>query len=242
MPTNIQYQHLPQVQVYGVTVLEPFNIVTNLLISAVCWYAFAQLRKQQARDRAQLLATYFFLIMGISTALGGIVGHGFLYATGIWGRLPGWLLSMVAVALMERAAISHARSLLAPRAGKWLSWLNYVEIISIATITCITLNFTFTELHAAYGLLFVLFSIELYAYIKTKHAAGPAFFRATALGALAALTHQMHWGINRWFNHNDVSHLIMAAAVWQYYLGVRSMVPLTGTKPNDQPTALKPCA
>jgi hypothetical protein len=106
------------------------------------------------------LASIFFLMMGISTAVGGILGHGFLYATGICGPLPGWLLSMVAVALMERAAIAHVSTLIPAKAGKLLSWLNYAEIVSVAALTCLTLNFTFTELHAAYGLLLVLFSIE----------------------------------------------------------------------------------
>jgi hypothetical protein len=82
----------------------------------------------------------------------------------------------------------------------------------------------------------------MYAYIKTKHAAGPAFSRATALGAAAALTHQMQWGFNHWFTHNDVSHLIMAAAVWQYYLGVRSMQALIEPVENTPSVPMNACA
>lgn len=229
---ELNYAELPQINLFGVTILEPFNILTNLLISAVCWYAFANLKKTNPTEGPQKLATYFFLIMGIATAAGGILGHGFLYATGVWGKLPGWMLSMVAVACMERAAIGHASGLLAPNTGRFLSWLNVVVILSIATFTLLTFNFTFTELYAAYGLFLVLFSLELYVYVKTKHPAGPQFFKATAIGALAAITHQLHIGINVWFNYNDVSHLIMALAVWYYYKAVLNMKTVS---PTTQP-------
>jgi hypothetical protein len=171
----------------------------------------------------QRLARYFLLFMGFSTIIGGILGHGFLYVTGLWGRLPGWFISMVAVALMERAAIMHTRPLVKLWAGNLLSFLNYIELAVLATLTFTTLNFIFVEIHAIYGLLFVVFMLELYVYRKSKDSSGPYFFLGTAFGVLATIVHELKWGINFWFNYNDVTHVIMLPSVWYYYKAIDRM-------------------
>ncbi len=215
-----EFDSLPQVEIFGVTVLEPFNIITNLFITLLCWIAFYRLRQSPERAIHYRLATYFFLIMGFSTAIGGILGHGFLYVTGVWGRLPGWYLSMFAVAMLERAAIIHTRPLVSPVTANILSVVNYIEITIFIALAFITLNFRFVELHAVYGLLVVVFSLEFFVYLKTKNQSGPYFIWATVWAACAGLVHLMEWGINFWFNYNDISHIVMLPSVWCYYRAI----------------------
>ena len=62
--------------------------------------------------------------MGIATIVGGVVGHAFLYATGMYGKIPGWYLSMAAVAFFERAAIRHGRKILPYSIGRFFSVVN----------------------------------------------------------------------------------------------------------------------
>jgi hypothetical protein len=220
---EIDFSKLPQINIYGITVLEPFNVITNMFITSLCWFCFYRLHKAQKKILHQRLASYFLFVMGLSTLIGGIVGHGLLYLTSAEGRLPGWCISMIAVALMERAAIMHTRPLVKPWAGNLLSILNYIELAVLVTLTITTLNFIFVEIHAIYGLLFVVFVLELYVYRKSKDKSGPYFIIATAFGVLATFVHEMKWGINFWFNYNDVTHVIMLPSVWYYYKAIDRM-------------------
>jgi predicted membrane channel-forming protein YqfA (hemolysin III family) len=227
----IDYSRLPQVHLWGLTLLEPVTVVTNLMIAATCLYAFFTLCRMPGRHRAQHLAAYFFLFMALANMVGGVLGHGLLYLTGMWGRLPGWFLSMAAVALFERAAIWHASPLLSPRIASLFSWLNYIEIALLATLAFITLNFFWVEVHAFYGLFVVVFSLEYFVYLKTGDPATRNIFMGTALAGVASIVHMFKLGIHAWFNHNDISHLIMAVGVWYYYRGI---VALRLTLPATQ--------
>lgn len=160
-------------------------------------------------------------MMGIATAIGGILGHGFFYLYDMNSKIPGWYVSMVSVAMFERAAIMHARPLLRPKVGSFFALVNIIELLTFMTLTILFVKFIFVEIHAVYGLFIVVFSFELFVYFKTKDKGSLYIFLGTALAALSALTHGMRIGINEWFNHNDVSHLGMASGIYCYYLGAK---------------------
>jgi hypothetical protein len=106
--------------------------------------------------------------MAVATTVGGILGHGFLYLTGMYGKLPGWYISMLAIAFFERGAILHARGLMPAAWGKFFSILNYVEVAIFMLLTFKTLNFRFVEIHATYGLFVVVFCFETIYLCETK--------------------------------------------------------------------------
>jgi hypothetical protein len=215
---NIDITGMPSWYLFGVKILEPFTVLTNLFIAVACFYAYRNLRvKGLTQFVAHRLMSLFFLLMGISTILGGVIGHAFLYETGMYGKIPGWYVGMAAVAVFERATIIHSRPLMNKNIGQFFSWFNYAEILTFMILSLITLRFTFVIMHAMYGLLIVVFSFELYVYNKTKDAALKHIFYATAWGLAALICHAKQLNIHYWFNYNDVSHLAMIAAILHYY-------------------------
>jgi len=124
---------------------------------------------------------------------------------------------MFAIAFIERAAIIHSRPLMPAYWGNFFSVLNYAEVITFMVLASKTLNFRFVELHATYGLFIVVFSFELYTYIKRKDMGSLNIFGATALAATASITHLLKLSIHEWFNYNDVSHVLMSLAIYFYY-------------------------
>ncbi|NCU03040.1 MAG: hypothetical protein GXC73_03555, partial [Chitinophagaceae bacterium] len=176
---DIDIVNMPYTQLFGIKVLEPSTVLTNLLIAAVCFYLFRNMRvKGLIHTMPQRLISIFFLLTGIATIAGGVIGHGFLYKTGMYGKVPGWYISMAAVAVFERAAIIHSRPFMSKQVGQFLSWFNYIEILTFMLLSLITLRFFFVILHAMYGLLVVVFCFELYVYSKTKDAALKHIFYA----------------------------------------------------------------
>lgn len=213
------FNDMTKVQWMGITILEPVTVLTNLLITSVCLYAFLKIRKLEHTNSIQKLLQYFFLFMAMATAIGGILGHGFLYVTGMYGKLPGWYISMLAVAFFERASILHARPLMRASLGNFFSVFNYIEVVAFMLLAFKTLNFRFVEMHATYGLFVVVFCFELYTYFKQKDRGSIYIFMGTLLAGIAALTHLFKLGIHEWFNYNDVSHVIMATGIFFYYKG-----------------------
>jgi hypothetical protein len=157
--------------------------------------------------------------MGIATAIGGLIGHGFFYLFSFEWKLPGWLTSMISIALVERAAILYAQKLIPKKIGVLFAWLNIAELTFFIVLTFTSLNFFFVEAHAAYGLLVVVFSFSLVVFLKTKSKGSRFFLVAVAFSAVGALIFMNKWGIGIWFNHFDISHIFLALSAWFFYKG-----------------------
>ncbi|MCU0369089.1 MAG: hypothetical protein MUF39_09695, partial [Cyclobacteriaceae bacterium] len=99
----------PSISIYNIRIDEPINTLTDLIVSAVCFYAFFRLKKSGLTGRTQLYFRMYFLLLGIATLFGGIIGHGFLYVFSFAWKLPGWIVSMLSVAFIERSSIEHAK-------------------------------------------------------------------------------------------------------------------------------------
>lgn len=211
------------IEVAGIKIMEPVTAATDLLVSLVCLYAFFTLKNTKTNSPTVRLFTYYFLTMALATLYGGLIGHAFLYLLSFSWKVPGWLISMISVALIERAAISHAQPLLKPSIGKFFATLNIVELLTLTTVVLLTLNFFFVEAHAAYGLLVVVFSFEFYAYRKTKAEGSRLLLIAVLISATAATVHLTQLTIDPWFNHLDFSHVLMAVAAYVFYLGARKI-------------------
>lgn len=215
-------------EIYGILIQEPVTALTDLLVAGVCLYAFSKLKPANPSVR---LLKYYFLTMALATAYGGIIGHAFLPYLDFGWKVPGWLISMFSVALLERAAITHAKPLLNKKQGSFFTLLNSVELLTLTVIVLATLNFKFVEAHAAYGLLVIVFSFEVFVFKMKKAESSIIFLLATGIAALAALVHLSQFTIHPWFNHLDLSHVLMAASAYVFFLAGRKLErdPLTPT-------------
>ena len=240
----------PSIEILGLQIDEPVTTFTDIMVSAVCFYAFIKLSKIPVRNKVHLYLRYYFLSMGIATAIGGLVGHGFLYLfnaqwhspdlfigifSNIFGenilkdvanpwKLPGWLTSMFSIMLVERASIEYARPLIKPELGNIFAWINIIELTTFVIITFLTLNFFFVEVHSAYGLLIVVTSFNLIVYSKTKSKGSKLFLIAVGFSAIGALFFMNKWGFCIWFNHFDVSHVLMTISAYFFYLGAEHIL------------------
>ena len=207
------------VDLFGFQIMEPVTAATDLLVSGVCLYAFLKIRKGTNNLPSVNLLKYYFLTLAVATAYGGIIGHALQHVLSFGWKVPGWLISMLSIALIERAAILHAKPILRPGIGKFFAILNIIELSVLVSVVLLTLNFFFVEAHAFYGLLIVVSSFELFIYIKIKDEGSKLLLVAVIISALAATVHLTQFSIHIWFNHLDLSHVLMAMAAYVFYLG-----------------------
>ncbi len=214
----------PSIDILGLRVDEPITMLTDVLVTVVCWYAFYRMGKTgpDADPRKAKLFVFFrgfFLTMGMATLLGGVIGHSFNYALSIYWKIPGWYVSMFSIAFFERASIFHAFPLIRPRLAQFFSVLNIVELVFFLIVSVATMNFIFVMGHAAYGILIVTGGFQGFVYYKTKHEGSKLFLVGVAVATLGAVFFVNEWAPSIWFNHMDVAHVLMAVACWFFYLG-----------------------
>ncbi|MBI1225343.1 MAG: hypothetical protein GC192_08920 [Bacteroidetes bacterium] len=219
----------PSIDFFGLRVDEPITMLTDLLVTVVCWFAFRQLGKMRhplpvGKGSIHRLLRGYFLTMGMATLLGGLIGHSFNYALGIHWKIPGWYISMFSVAFLERASIFHTFPLIRPRLAQFFAVLNIVELLFFLIISVATMNFYFVMGHAAYGILIVTGGFQGFVFFKTRHEGSKQFLRGVITATIGALFFVNEWAIGVWFNHMDIAHVTMALGCWFFYLGGKKIV------------------
>ena len=241
---------LTQIFIAGIRIDEPVTVLTDLLVSAICFYGFYKLSLSPIKNKVHLYLKYYFLSMGIATFIGGVVGHGFLYAfksqwelsqgwidfittiipenklnaaANPW-KLPGWLTSMFSVMLVERASIEYARKIIKPKVGTFFAWFNILELLIFITITFSTLNFFFVEIHTFYGFMIIVLSFNLIIFYRTRSKGSVNFLIAVGFAAIAALFFMNQWSFHKWFNYFDASHIFMALSAYMFYRGSKFII------------------
>jgi hypothetical protein len=222
----------PSVSWLGIRIDEPINTFTDLLVSAVCYMAYYLLTKRNIPGNTQVYFRMYFLLLGTATLLGGIIGHGFLYAFSFTWKLPGWIVSMLSVAFIERSAIENARPLINQRIGKFFLLLNILELLTIMTITIYTLDFEWVEFHSGYGLLAIVLPFHGYVYYKTRNSGSKIILSAVMIAIVAALIFRNKISLHTWFNYIDISHVLMSIAAFIFYQGALRLQ--TTAKPESK--------
>lgn len=213
----------PPIFPFGLRIDYPVTVATDLLVTAVCLYAFFKLNKEKYPGTIYTYLRIYFISMGFATAVGGIIGHGFLYYFGFYWKLPGWFTSMLSIAFLERACILQVKDIISEKFSRFLGWLNILELITFMVLSFYTLNFLWVEIHSAYGLAFVVFSLSIYNYRKTKNKGSYFFIIAVLISACAAGTFLAKIDLSIWFNHYDISHVFMAISAYFFYLGAKNI-------------------
>lgn len=203
----------------GIRIDEPIVTLTDLLVSVLCFIFAYKLQKSGKQGKVFLYFKIYFLVMGIATFLGGVIGHAFMYHFSFYWKLPGWITSMISIMFVERAAIEHTRIRLSQQLVKAFRVVNIIEFLTFLTLTIVTLNFFFVEFHSGYGLMFVVLSLEGFLFIKTKNKASKFMLIGIAFAAVAALFFMTKTSFHQWFNYLSISHVLMAVAAWFFYLG-----------------------
>lgn len=194
-------------------------MITDLLVSAVCLLAWYRLTRKGLPGNTQLYLRWYFFLMAMATLFGGVIGHGFLYAFSFAWKLPGWIISMFSIAFIERSSIEHARAHVSKKVGNFFLVLNIIELITVMAITIYTLNFQWVEFHSGYGLLAVVLTFHGYTYFITRDRGSQYIILGVGVASVAALIFMNEVSLSVWFNHIDLSHVIMAVSAHFFYLG-----------------------
>jgi hypothetical protein len=207
----------PSIELFGLQIMEPVVTLTDFLITGVCVYAFVQLSKKNLTGRAHGYMRWYFLLMALATFFGGLLGHALQAQLGVIWKLPGWIMSMLAISVLQLGTARYASSLLTNRFTHYVNIANIIELTILGTITVGSLNFMYVQLHSAYGLGLIVLPLHFYLFKKTQNKGSRIMCLSTVFSALAAMVYSLKFAPSVWFNHLDMAHTIMAISLFLFY-------------------------
>lgn len=210
----------PSVYPGGLRIDEPITTLTDFLFAAVCLFAYFN-TKEHSHLKGPNLYRWFFLGTGISAIISALMGHAFLYRFGFGAKIIGWEANALGASVAQFAAIYHTRSSITDTSFKRLLLVNYVEVILALVLTAVIFSFVVVEIHTAYGLLGMVTVLEIIHYKKTDSVLSRNMLIGVGIAVLAVLVHIFKLAISVWFNHLDLSHIIMCIAMYVMYRGVK---------------------
>lgn len=210
-------QPQPSIFAWGLRIDEPMTMLTDLFVTAICLVAFTRVRLLSPSSAINQYMALYFLGMAISTALSGIIGHGFLYAFGNVWKLPGWIVSIISVLFIQAALLEMMRSYLSSFTKNLIFWISVLEFCLATVLTIVTLNFVFVVIHIAFGLIGIVFTLSWYANRRHPKVGYSLFQKAVGWAGIAALVHLNEIGAHTWFNHLDVSHVFVGLSMYTFF-------------------------
>ena len=157
----------PSIEILNVRIDEPITTATDLLMAAICFYAFFRIRKLETRGKVKWYFKYYFLTLGLGTMFGGLFGHAFLYRLSPEWKLISWVLILISVALIALALLEMAKPLFKPGVARLIIRFNMFVMAIALFYTMWTLAFSPVKYYTIFGMVVVVGSLCLFIFQKT---------------------------------------------------------------------------
>ena len=209
----------PSIEVLNIRIDEPITLITDLLLSTICFYAYFQIRRLDYTSRGKWYFKNYFLLLGLGAMTGGLLGHAFLYRLSDAWKLVSWILTIGSVTLMIQALLEVSRPYIKKGIARIISRFNLLLFALALFFTLWTMAFSPVKYYTTFGMVVVVGSLCYYIYQKTRSKGTLILMGAVLLGFISALIFSFEWGLSPWFNHRDISHVILSFSAYYMYKG-----------------------
>lgn len=203
----------PQIEIFGLVVSHPWTAVTNLALAAEC-FLMGWIVARRDVPQACLRACFLFALGW--GALFGVTKHGFPDMAGHNAiRFASNLGLGSAVTFAQLAAIRVRVS--APAPARVLTGLALLQFSVFLGVSVVNQDFVVPGLHLALGMPPILVAASWSALRGCRASRWTAAGLLIALGA--GVVYALEVGLNAWFNHLDVAHLLLGCTVALMFVG-----------------------
>lgn len=219
---------------------EPVTALTDLFLSALCFFLFLSLRKYSRISNAANSWQLFFLLMSIS-AFTGVMVHGLrVYQTEAGHHTTWMIMNVIAGIAIYFGQIATMRSILNDSKHR-TRYKVIVNLQIVAYLACILLmkefNYNVVKAQVAIGMVPVML-LNFLDYRKGTRG-GVWLGIGIGLSFFSGVFHTLKLSISEnWFNYNDISHVFLCACftlmAYGFTLRMKSMAEgpaKSGTNP-----------
>ena len=219
------------IELFGIIITEPFTWLTNWTIAAFSFYFGHMLFHAKSGDKQAKYWSMFFVFMGIASMTGG-TAHGFINYVGNNFHLAAWIFTGIAVFGAQLSALEIVKD---ARVYSPLKWFIIIEVLLMTASVIIYQSFESVRINSALGLVGIVLPIQLYGYKFLGMRRNGIIAIGIISNVVPALIAANKYSYNRWFNFNDISHIVMIGCFYIIYLGAKKIDiknPLVLTKPT----------
>jgi hypothetical protein len=207
------------IEFFGITITEPFTWLTNWTVARFSFYFGHMLFHAKRGDKQAKYWSIFFVFMGIASMTGG-TAHGFINYVGNNFHLAAWIFTGIAVFGAQLSALEIVKD---ARVYSPLKWFIIIEVLVMTASVIIYQNFESVRINSALGLVGIVLPIQLYGYKFLGMRRNGIIAIGIISNVLPALIAANKYSYNRWFNFNDVSHIVMIVCFYIIYLGAKKI-------------------
>jgi hypothetical protein len=214
-----------EIELFGLIIQEPNGVISDLVMSIVGIILGILLIRKYGKSEFEKWWIAFFMLYGISAFLGAF-GHGFYHYFGALGKVPNWVTGIPIIYFIELAMISLITDLNRKRTFKLLALSKMVLVYVIFTWICFTVTIDekpkLPFLPIAFNtILGVSLSAGVFGYQFYKRESA---FKQIVIGVIimvpSAFVFLMKINPAKWFDKNDLSHLLLTVGIIFFYLGI----------------------
>jgi hypothetical protein len=194
--------------------MEPMTFLTDVVTGIFC-FIFAKHLHKINPNKVHNWKLYF-VFMGLSSFIGGFA-HLLYHYTGLPLKVIAWSFVGFSVFFGQLATFSLFKS---------KKWINFWTIIAgIQTITYLVLlvifqHFNVSKIEIVVWLVFIVLPIQIWYYFKYKNPGNKVIVLGLISAISLAFIHGAKLTIDKnWFNHNDISHVVMLGCLYIVYRG-----------------------
>ena len=209
----------PELHLGNLIIVEPTTAGTDLILTILCLFFFMWLSRFRSICISISRWRNFFLLMGLSTLFGSIV-HGLknyqspAYHYDFWMAMN--IVSGIAVYFAQMATIRSNFS--ASRFKTILTTVPNFQLLFFLAVLYFFRNYNIVIIQIAAGMIPIMF-INLYDYYKGSRG-GAWLATGIGFGCLSGLVHALKFSPHVWFNHDDLSHVLLMCSFFFIFFGV----------------------
>lgn len=194
----------PSISFSGFILHEPVTVLTDLILSGFCMFLSFKTGKSHAK-----FWSAFFLTMSFATLIGAL-GHG-LYIDK--NNILQWISRTAGIVSVFWGEIASAMMLLKNRIRSILVILISLQLTVAIAFILQRNEFKVVVTNGTIGFGVIVAVIQIYLILK-GHLGSKYILGGIAVNAVAGLIHKFQVAPSKWFNHNDLGHVIMILGLY----------------------------
>ena len=144
--------------------------------------------------------------------------------TANYHNLPNWICNIVSVTFFAYASVNRANSILSNKSIKAIRIAIAIESLVVLIATLYKYTFLFAEIHIGVALLIFSAPLQIQVWKNFKRKDAPFILLATFITLFVPMVLIGKMQFSEWFNHNDISHILIASAMTAFYFAGRHWV------------------
>lgn len=224
-------------------IIEPMTAITDIIAAIICFICYAKFNKKSQNTSIKYYSN-FFLYMGISMLIGGLLTHAFCYLVQdqllsnqelkllpwsqkiqfMWHKMPCWIFNLVSVTYFLIYMSNHSKRIYGEKNSRiWLITSIIITALMFVLLFAM-LDFFVTEMHIGFAILALCLPMHLKILRKEKTPYVYSNIVACVITILVALVMIFKVTFGTFFNFNDISHLLIGASMYYFFVGASQLL------------------